>query len=357
MSSSTRPAHSRAAVPELVDAAAIDPRLLAVAAAMAAHSRHPYSQAIAAEGQARNARVVMLTDLVEHAGAGLEGRVGDTVYRLGRADWACGGDARPGVALSAERTVSVQLPVRDEFRPGAREVVAALLARRISVEILSGDHEEPVRRLASSLECAMACSVSPAGKVAHIAALAGRGRRVLMVGDGLNDAPSLAAAHVSMAPASAADIGRNAADLRLPARDLHGGAETIGTADEAARLVRQNLLLAAVYNALAVPVAVLGFVTPLVAAFAMSASSIVVICNALRLGKRTRDRSVVACFSECRPRGLSEPGDDGFLLSDPSCPAAGRGQASPPSCGRCGADSTKISTARPSVSCSTTTNR
>jgi len=295
-------------VPELADRGVIDPDLLAVAAAMAAHSRHPYSQAIAAEGQARNARVVMLTDLVEHAGAGLEGRVGDTVYRLGRADWACGGDARPGLALSAGGLFLCSFRFRDELRPGAREVVAALLARRISVEILSGDHEEPVCRLASSLNVPWRAAVSPAGKVEHIAALAGRGHRVLMVGDGLNDAPSLAAAHVSMAPASAVDIGRNAADLVFLRNDLTAVSETIRTADEAARLVRQNFLLAAVYNALAVPVAVLGYVTPLIAAFAMSASSIVVICNALRLGKRTRDRSVVACFSEVPPARAVEAG-------------------------------------------------
>jgi Cu2+-exporting ATPase len=295
-------------VPELADRGVVDLELLAVAAAMAAHSRHPYSQAVAAEGRARNARVVMLTDLVEHAGAGLEGRVGDTVYRLGRPDWACGGDARPEVALSASGLFLCSFRIRDELRPGAREVVAALLARRIAVEILSGDHEEPVRRLASSLNVPWRAAVSPGGKVAHIAALAGRGHKVLMVGDGLNDAPSLAAAHVSMATASAADIGRNAADLVFLHNDLAAVSEAIRTADEAARLVRQNFLLAVVYNAFAVPVAVLGYVTPLIAAIAMSASSIAVICNALRLGLRTRDRSVATGLPEVPPARAIEAG-------------------------------------------------
>jgi Cu2+-exporting ATPase len=288
-------------VPDLADRSSIDPELLAVAAAMAAHSRHPYSQAIAAEGRACNARVVALTDLVEHAGAGLEGRSGDTVYRLGRPDWADGGDARPEVALSAGGLFLCSFRFRDELRTGAREAVAALLARGVSVEILSGDHEEPVRRLASLLNVPWHGAMSPGGKVAHIAALSARGHKVLMVGDGLNDAPSLAAAHVSMATGSAVDIGRNAADLVFLHNDLTAVSEALRTAHVAAKLVRQNFLLAVVYNALAVPVAVLGHVTPLIAAIAMSASSIAVIGNALRLGGRPPGRSGVTGLAEVPP--------------------------------------------------------
>ena len=273
--------------PRLIDNG-IDLGLLGIAAAMASHSRHPYSQAIAAIGRLRNAPAVALGDLSEHPGAGLEGRIDGKIYRLGRSDWALSADEcrRPGVVLSVDGRLLGSFCFEDKLRPGARDAVAALVAKGVPVEILSGDHEEPVRRLASALGVPCRAGVSPAGKVAHIAALAAKGRKVLMVGDGLNDTPALAAAHVSMAPASAADIGRNAADIVFLHENLVAVPEAIEIAGEARDLVRQNLLLAVGYNTLAVPIAILGHVTPLVAAIAMSASSIAVIGNALRLGWR-----------------------------------------------------------------------
>jgi P-type Cu2+ transporter len=284
--------------PRLVDGDDLPPRALAIAAAMAALSRHPYSQAIVAEGERRLVPSMALADVTEHPGAGLEARLGDKVYRLGRSDWALadGESRQAGVVLAEEGRPLCRFCFEDELRPGAEEAIAALKAKGLPAEIVSGDHPQPVQKLASWLGVPGLAAVSPSAKVARIATLAADGRNVLMVGDGLNDTPALAAAHVSMAPASAADIGRNAADIVFLRNDLQAVPQAIDIAREAAGLVRQNLLLAVVYNVLAVPIAVLGQVTPLVAAIAMSASSIVVVANALRLGWRPR-RSVSASAS------------------------------------------------------------
>jgi Cu2+-exporting ATPase len=273
--------------PRLVghEATALD--VLAKAAAMAACSRHPYSQALVAAARARAAPVVALGDLNEHAGAGLEARIDGKLYRLGRAAWALSDPSlQDGVVLSEEGCLLARFSFEEELRPEAREAVAALRSMGMTIEVLSGDHEDPVRRMAELVHLPYRAGVTPAGKVAHIAALTEAGRKVLMVGDGLNDSPALAAAHASMAPATAADIGRNAADLVFLRNALLAVPQAIDTARKARDLVRQNLLLAVGYNALAVPIAIVGQVTPLVAAIAMSVSSIAVVGNALRLSGR-----------------------------------------------------------------------
>jgi Cu2+-exporting ATPase len=277
--------------PELVDAGT-DPDALAIAAAIAVYSRHPYSQALAAAGQARGLAAVRVEEAKEHAGLGLEARVAGRAYRLGRAEWALApGVGRRGVVLARDGRLVAGFGFREELGPGAREMAAALTSKGMPVEILSGDRDETVRQIATELGVPYVAGVSPGRKVARIATLAAEGRKVLMVGDGLNDTPSLAAAHVSMATASAADIGRNAADIVFLRDDLGAIGEAIETAHRAANLVRQNLLLAIGYNVFAVPVAVLGQVTPIVAAIAMSASSLVVVSNALRLARRPRNKA------------------------------------------------------------------
>lgn len=271
-------------VPRLVGGGT-DSDLLAIAAAMAAASHHPYSRAIAAEGRARGAPTVAFTELDEHAGDGLEGRLGAKVYRLGRPGWALAGEADDdaGVALSADGALLARFAFADELRAGAREAIERLRTDGLSVEIVSGDHEESVRALAASLGLPYRAGVSPAAKVEAMATLAASGRKVLMVGDGINDAPALGAAHASMAAASASDVGRSAADFVFLRDDLRAVPDTMAVARRARALVQQNLMLAAGYNALAIPVAILGLVTPLVAAVAMSVSSLAVVGNALRL--------------------------------------------------------------------------
>ena len=162
-------------------------------------------------------------------------------------------------------------------------MIGALQARGIATEIISGDREPAVRAAAQALGIAeWRAGVTPADKIARIEELKRQGFKVMMVGDGLNDAPSLAAAHVSMSPISAAHLSQTTADLVFLGKPLAPVVAAIDYSRKALRLMRENLWLAVGYNFLAVPIAIAGFVTPLIAAVAMSGSSVLVMLNALR---------------------------------------------------------------------------
>jgi len=173
--------------------------------------------------------------------------------------------------------------VRQGLRPDARAMISALQKRNIRLEILSGDREPAVQAAARALGIGeWRAGVTPAQKIARIEDLKRQGHKVLMVGDGLNDAPSLAAAHVSMSPISAAHLSQATADLVFLGKPLAPVVAAIDYSRKALSLMRQNLWLAVGYNCLAVPIAISGVVTPLIAAAAMSGSSILVMLNALR---------------------------------------------------------------------------
>jgi Cu2+-exporting ATPase len=296
----------------------IAPSALAIAVALAANSRHPVARAVAAAG---SGAAIAFEAVEEVPGRGLEGRAQGALYRLGRAGWALGsgdagessadGDAATVLARDGERLAG--FAIEDRIRPGARQTLRDLESMGLPVEILSGDRTASVRRLAAELEVGRtAGELLPADKLARVRELSGEGRKVLMVGDGLNDAPALAAAHVSMAPATAADIGRNAADFVFLHENLSAISTAIGVARKARSLVHQNFALAIAYNALAVPVAVCGWVTPLVAAVAMSLSSVLVVANAMRLrGPAPQEQQ------EQQSLPL-------FSAASPAAPAAGR---------------------------------
>ena len=257
---------------------------LSVAAGMATHSSHPYSRAIVA---ACPQRVTIGAEAVtEQVGYGLEARIQGVVFRLGRPGWAGPSHvvaADASVILSRNGEPLASFRFRDRLREGAVEAIADLKARGLAVELLSGDRASAVADLAGRLGLVYRAEATPSDKVRRLEELKQQGRTVLMVGDGLNDAAALASAYVSIAPASASDVGRTAADLIF----LHESLAAIPLAHRialsSARLIRQNFVLSLAYNAMAVPVAVAGFLTPLLAAIAMSSSSLVVVLNALRL--------------------------------------------------------------------------
>ena len=273
--------------PRLLNAPSLDPEALGLAASLAMHSRHPQSRALASAGTERGLAGIGFSEIAERPGLGIEGRRGKALYRLGRADWALTGDrdgAAGGTVLSRDGAMVAAFAFEDMLRSGGYEAVDALREAGLKVEIVSGDREPAVAETAARVGIdTYAGAMLPGAKVARLKALAAAGHRVLMVGDGLNDAPALAAAHVSMAPATAADIGRNAADFVFLHESLDAVPTAFAVVRQASRLVRQNFALAVAYNAVALPIAIAGYVTPLVAAIAMSLSSLLVVANALRL--------------------------------------------------------------------------
>ncbi|RWH71702.1 cation-translocating P-type ATPase [Mesorhizobium sp.] len=274
--------------PRLVNASSIDPTMLAIAADMAAHSRHPFSRAIA--GCAGFAGQPKLESVSEHPGFGIEATAMGSTWRLGRRGWAgwkartAGESGYGGTVLTKDGIIVASFVFEDALRSDARAAIEQLNNARVAVEMLSGDTAAACGEVAATLDIHhFVAALLPSGKVDYIETLAKDGHKVLMVGDGINDTPALGAAHVSIAPATAADVGRKAADFVFLRESLSAVPLALDISRKAGRLIRQNIAIAIVYNTIAVPIAILGHVTPLIAAIAMSASSLLVIGNALRL--------------------------------------------------------------------------
>jgi len=262
-----------------------DPEHLALAAALAAGSAHPLSRALAHAIHAAGITPEGIEGLREVPGHGTEAQWHGKRVRLGRAPWV---GAAPSSRTTAWLGVEGQAPVAfsftDTLRPGAREAVAGLRAAGLHVMLISGDTKPAVAQFAARIGIEDATGEAlPEAKAARIAALTDAGHKVLMIGDGLNDTAALATAHASISPANALDAARTASDIVLLGNDISPVAETVTTARQSVRRIRENFRLATAYNIIAVPLAVLGMATPLVAALAMSTSSITVTLNALRL--------------------------------------------------------------------------
>ncbi len=273
---------------EVVNAGCIPEDVFRIAGQLALASHHPLAVAVAQAAGAKSP----LAGAVEVPGQGVRAILGKTELRLGRPSF-CGAEhlANDSANLDPEAShvafslgeAKYVLSVRQGLRPDAQATILALQERNIGVEILSGDREPAVRAAARALGVGeWRAGVTPADKITRIEDLKRQGFKVMMVGDGLNDAPSLAAAHVSMSPISAAHLSQATADLVFLGKPLAPVIAAVDFSRKALLLMRQNLWLAVGYNFLAVPIAISGVVTPLIAAAAMSGSSVLVMLNALR---------------------------------------------------------------------------
>jgi Cu2+-exporting ATPase len=231
-------------------------------------------------------------------GQGIEARVAGKAMRLGSpafaggvhtqavpaavADWLAAGDTV--VALAGEEGWLGLFRLADQPRAGARQALAALRSQGLSLSALSGDAPATVARVAADLGIDQATgAMTPEGKHEAIRRLQEAGQLVAMVGDGVNDAPVLAQAHVSVAMGGGTDLARSQGDVVLLSNDLGQLAVGVALARRTLAVIRQNLAWAFAYNLLAIPLAMAGWITPWMAGIGMSASSLLVVLNALRL--------------------------------------------------------------------------
>ncbi|MBD3679120.1 MAG: cadmium-translocating P-type ATPase [Rhodobacteraceae bacterium] len=258
---------------------------LSLALALAEASAHPLAQSLSQAIREDGVSPADLTALREVPGQGVEGNWNGKTVRLGRAAWV-GAEAAAGTAayLGVDGKQPQTFTFTGRLRPGAAETVAKLRAKGKRVILLSGDSAAATSDIAAQLGIGdWRAEVLPQDKAEVISSLARDGHKVLMVGDGLNDTAALASAHASISPGSALEAARMVSDIVLLGRSLEPVVEAIDTSRSAVRRIVENFAIAALYNAVAIPVAVLGFATPLAAALAMSGSSIMVSLNALRL--------------------------------------------------------------------------
>jgi Cu+-exporting ATPase len=280
-------------------------RLKALAAGIARHSTHPFSQAVANLSE----EPVEVQEWRELRGAGLVATARldghDCTVRFGSLRWLLKEPLQEEsgprfvkewsergasvIALSLDKQVVALFALQDQLKPGALDVVQSLVDVGIEVYLATGDNQPTATSLASqagiSLDHVLA-EVRPEQKAEFISSLQQRGERVAFVGDGINDAPALEQAHLGVAVGRASDVAREAAAVVLLNSDIAAVPESLDLARATLRTIKQNLFWAFFYNAAAIPLAALGFLSPILCAVAMGASDLVVIGNALRLRRR-----------------------------------------------------------------------
>lgn len=276
--------------PVLTNAADIAKSDFMLAASLAVASKHPLAKALTA-AWAGDLPALDVHEVVAH---GMQADYQGKTLRLGKRGWCgqvqAGGDDLLELWLNrGDGSAPQRFTFSDTLRADVAQTTAALGAMGLRLMLLSGDREAVVRPMAAQAGIDdWRAEITPTDKTDLIEEAKRRGHSVLMVGDGLNDAPALAAAQVSMSPSSAVDITQNAADIVFRGQSLSPVLLAVKLARRAQRLVKENFALSLAYNLVAVPLAMAGVVTPLIAAAAMSSSSLLVIGNSLRLRRQNR---------------------------------------------------------------------
>ncbi|WP_134680718.1 heavy metal translocating P-type ATPase [Paracoccus ravus] len=274
-------------LPQLVSLDPLPEAWRPMALGLAQASSHPLAQALARALGDAGVLPAAVAEIAERPGLGIEGRFAHRRLRLGRAEWSGGEDGATARSASWFRLgagAPVRLEFTDRLRPGAEECVAAIRESGRRVLLLSGDRASVVADIAARLGIEeWQAGMRPEDKAARVEDLSQGVSRVLMVGDGLNDTAALSMAHVSISPASALDAARVASDIVMLGSGLGPVSEALELSRKARRRIKENFAISIVYNIVAVPFAIAGFATPLMAALAMSLSSVSVTLNALRL--------------------------------------------------------------------------
>ena len=268
-------------------------RGLALAAALERGSEHPVGRALA---EAAGEMIPLATDVHNTPGSGIEGWIEGRRYRVGRPEFVAalsqsavsGRDdldaASTWVALGDETGLLAWFQLTDTLRPGAAAAVKALQARGLTVELLSGDRPDAVAHIAREVGIATATGgLSPQDKLDRLRELQRQGAVAAMVGDGVNDAPVLAAAQVSLAMGSGTQLAHATADMILLSEKLECLVSGVDMARRTLTIMRENFAWAIGYNLIALPLAAGGWLTPWMSAIGMSGSSLLVVLNALRL--------------------------------------------------------------------------
>jgi P-type Cu+ transporter len=273
-----------------------------VAAELARHSKHPISQAVAAV----SSDGVTVTDWKEIRGAGVHGTVDGQATKLGSLPWLeqNGIDLAPGrgfidkwtgegasvIGLATGNSLAALFAVKDTLKEGAADVVRRIRSQRLRVCLVTGDNRATAESIAKQVGIAVEnvfAQVRPEEKSEFVKKLQQQGEHVAFVGDGINDAPALEQADLGIAVSRASDVAREAADIILLRSEIEAVPESLGLARATLRTIKQNLFWAFFYNAIGIPLAALGFMSPILCAAAMGFSDLVVIGNALRLRRWT----------------------------------------------------------------------